>query len=147
MDFGCVARASCDGLESIERGVAMMRGCRLRAGVSSTRGFATGLWLRVRRVVWRWFVRGVDDVRVEEDGVSFAEFVRGVDGPPCTSHARSNAERSRCPCSTTSSSSRVSSSWVSRNPICRVDAISARAGRPMGRVYPRTWFRSTKHYW
>lgn len=121
--------SSRDGLESITRGVAVIRGCRGRAGIGSTRGAATGFELCVTfagvRWVWRGFVRGVDE------GASLAEFVRGVDGPPCASQARNSAERSLCPCVDTSSSSRVSSSSVRRKPTCRIDAISARAGLPM----------------
>ena len=75
-----------DGLGSTARGVGMIPGCRGRACIASTGG------------VWRWFVRGV----VEVFEVVDAEFVRGVvevfeavDGPPCMSHERSRAERSR----------------------------------------------------
>ena len=133
------------GVEFIAGGVAMMRGCRLRVGVGSTGVGTTGFEGRgvfaLVRWVWRWFVRGVDDVRLDGDAVRLdVEFVRGVDGPPCSSHARSRAERSRCPCFTTSSSSRASSSWVSRKPTCLVDAISARAGRPMGNGLPENMF-------
>ena len=46
------------------------------------------------------FVRVVGAV-IEGDGVEFVRVVGAV-GPPCSSHARSNADRSRCPCSVTS---------------------------------------------
>jgi hypothetical protein len=89
-----------DGV-STARGVGMIPGCRGRAGIASTGG------------VWRWFVRGVVEVFevvvvefvrgvVEVFEVVVVEFVRGVvevfevvDGPPCMSHERSRAERSR----------------------------------------------------
>lgn len=84
MDFG---RISCegsplDGLESFTRGVAVILGCRGRVGGS---------------------VRAVACVRLEFVRGTSAVFVRGVVdvGPPSASHARSNAERSRCPCSAT----------------------------------------------
>ena len=115
MDFG--DSSSRDGLESIARDVAMSRGCRGRvAGV-------------VVAGVGAWFVRVAGVV---------------VTGPPWSSHARSSADRSRWPCSFTSSSRRVSSSCVSLNPTCRMDALSARAGRPMRSVYPSLSYRSTK---
>lgn len=149
MDLGDSSRG---GFESIARVVAMIRGWRRRGGIGSTRDFATGLAARALREVWRWFVCGVVDGCRDDDDVSFVEFVRGdgvfttcddvellrVEGPACSNQARSNAERSRCPCSRTSSSRRASSSCVSRKPTCLVDAMSARAGRPMRRVYPRT---------
>ena len=116
MDFGCRESSSRDGLESIARDVAMSRGCRGR-GEGVVAGVDVG------------FVRG-------EGGV--------VEGPPWSNHARSSADRSRWPCSFTSSSRRASSSCVSLNPTCRMDALSARAGRPMRTVYPSLWYRSTK---
>jgi hypothetical protein len=104
-----------DGV-STARGVGMIPGCRGRAGIASTGGvwrwFVRGVGGVVEDLDAE-FVRGVGGV-VEDLGAEFvrgvdgvvedldAEFVRGVGGvvegvggPPCMSHERSRAERSR----------------------------------------------------
>ena len=85
-----------DGLESISRDVAMIRGCRGRGeGVVAGDGawFVRGEGVVVVGVD-AWFVRGEGVVVVGVD----AWFVRGegvvVAGPPCSNHARSSADRS-----------------------------------------------------
>ena len=104
MDFGCREASSVDGLESISRDVAMVRGrgegedaefVRVEGAIVEGEDAE---FVRVGGAVVEGedagFVR-VGGAVVEGEDAGFVR-VEGavVEGPPCISHARSNAERS-----------------------------------------------------